>query len=123
SFGLLDPVQTRAAEKLGSGLGRWLYFIDMLDDFEKDKKRGEYNPFVAHYGDKQALSDDIGLVRFSLDSELREMNSAFSLLDPGQNPCIHSIVFNIIDLGLFEAQEKILNKFKNGSEIFNGQSI
>ena len=123
SFGLLDSGRILIAENIGLRLGRWLYLIDMLDDFEKDKKRGEYNPFVLHYGDKQALSDDIGLVRFSLDSELCEMSSAFSLLDPGQNPCIHSIVFNIIDLGLFEAQEKILNKFKNGSEIFNGQSI
>ena len=33
-------------------LGKWVYLIDALDDFEKDGKKGSYNPFVASYGAK-----------------------------------------------------------------------
>lgn len=31
-------------------LGKWIYVIDALDDYDKDKKSGEYNPFVIRYG-------------------------------------------------------------------------
>ena len=31
-------------------LGKWIYLIDALDDYDKDKKKGSYNPFVLSYG-------------------------------------------------------------------------
>ncbi len=31
-------------------LGKWIYLIDALDDFEKDIKKKNYNPFVLSYG-------------------------------------------------------------------------
>ncbi len=31
-------------------LGKWVYLIDALDDYDADKKRGGYNPFVLTYG-------------------------------------------------------------------------
>ncbi len=44
-------------EKAGEGtdelfynLGKWIYLIDALDDYDKDKKKGNYNPFVLTYG-------------------------------------------------------------------------
>ncbi len=30
-------------------VGKWIYLIDGLDDYEKDKKSGAYNPFVLAY--------------------------------------------------------------------------
>ena len=38
-----------ASEQLFYGLGKWVYLIDALDDFDKDKKKGGYNPFVLGY--------------------------------------------------------------------------
>lgn len=35
-------------------LGKWIYIIDAIDDYDKDKKRGEYNPFLARYGEDGA---------------------------------------------------------------------
>lgn len=32
------------------GLGKWVYLIDALDDYEKDFKKKRYNPFVLTYG-------------------------------------------------------------------------
>ena len=31
-------------------MGKWIYLIDALDDYDKDKKKGAYNPFVLAYG-------------------------------------------------------------------------
>ena len=30
-------------------VGKWIYLIDALDDYDKDKKKGSYNPFVLAY--------------------------------------------------------------------------
>lgn len=37
-------------------LGKWIYVIDALDDYDKDKKSGEYNPFVIRYGAESSES-------------------------------------------------------------------
>lgn len=39
-----------ASDELFYALGKWIYLIDALDDYEKDKKKGCYNPFVLAYG-------------------------------------------------------------------------
>lgn len=31
-------------------IGKWIYLIDALDDYDKDLKKGAYNPFVLAYG-------------------------------------------------------------------------
>ena len=38
-------------------VGKWIYLIDALDDYDKDIKKGAYNPFVLSYGaeSRQAL--------------------------------------------------------------------
>ena len=112
----------RIAEQIGWHLGRWLYIIDALDDFEKDAKKKEYNPFIEYYkyhehdrydGGKNILlnlSEDIETIKYSLTSSLHEISIAFSLTG---NSCVNAIIENIINLGLCEQQEKILNKFIN----------
>lgn len=41
---------TSAAEDLFYTIGKWVYLIDALDDYEKDVKKKRYNPFVLSYG-------------------------------------------------------------------------
>ncbi len=41
---------SEATRGLFYGLGKWVYLIDALDDYDKDKKKGSYNPFVCAYG-------------------------------------------------------------------------
>ena len=38
--------------KLLYSVGKWIYLIDALDDYDKDIKKGAYNPFVLAYGAK-----------------------------------------------------------------------
>lgn len=47
---LLGDVATKYTHKLFYALGKWIYLIDALDDYDKDKKKGAYNPFVLAYG-------------------------------------------------------------------------
>lgn len=37
-------------ERLFYSIGKWVYLIDAIDDLEKDKKKGNYNPIIAAYG-------------------------------------------------------------------------
>lgn len=46
---LLREKATETALDLGYNLGKWIYLIDALDDFDKDKKKKSFNPFVNAY--------------------------------------------------------------------------
>jgi len=46
----LQDKATEYTRGLFYGLGKWVYLIDALDDYEKDHKKKRYNPFVLGYG-------------------------------------------------------------------------
>ncbi len=46
----LGDKATDSTRGLFYGLGKWVYLIDALDDYEKDGKKGGYNPFLLSYG-------------------------------------------------------------------------
>ncbi len=43
---------TDAARQLFYDLGKWVYLVDALDDFDADAKKGRYNPFLLGSGCK-----------------------------------------------------------------------
>ena len=46
----LGEKNSPAAEQLFYAVGKWVYLIDALDDYEKDVRKGRYNPFAEAYG-------------------------------------------------------------------------
>lgn len=58
----LKEKASEATRGLFYGLGKWVYLIDALDDYDKDRKKGSYNPFVCAYGqdDKKRLMEKNG---------------------------------------------------------------
>ena len=46
---LLGPQYSESVADLSYNLGKWIYLIDALDDFDKDKKKGSFNVFVNMY--------------------------------------------------------------------------
>ena len=47
---LLEDKKTPTTRALCYAIGKWIYLIDALDDYDKDKKKGAYNPFALAYG-------------------------------------------------------------------------
>lgn len=47
---LLEESSCEDMERLFYNVGKWIYLIDAIDDLDKDKKAGRYNPFIAAYG-------------------------------------------------------------------------
>ncbi len=68
---LLGEVCTDNVKELAYNLGKWIYLIDALDDFDKDLKKKSYNVFVNVYSgikDKKTL----------LEQKRGELESIFS---------------------------------------------
>ena len=47
----LEEYRSESTYNLFYGIGKWIYLIDALDDYDKDIKKRNYNPFYAAYGD------------------------------------------------------------------------
>ncbi len=66
------------SDELFYALGKWVYLIDALDDYDKDVKKKNFNPFAVEYGakDKATLLREHGEeVKFLFDTlfyDLRE---------------------------------------------------
>lgn len=64
--------------KLFYNIGKWIYLVDAVDDYDKDLKKKCYNPFVAAYGDENKKSlvekraQDINYIFSSIFSEIAE---------------------------------------------------
>ena len=51
SYALQDKANVHT-KNLFYALGKWIYLIDALDDYDKDKQKGAYNPFLLAYGEE-----------------------------------------------------------------------
>lgn len=69
-------------------VGKWIYLIDALDDYDKDAKSGNYNPFYCAYGEKscrELIKNHGGDIDFifatlfkAMGGAMREINFAFN---------------------------------------------
>ena len=51
-----DNWKTRL-EKIGSGMGHFIYVLDAYDDLDRDKTKGRYNPFSGRKNDDRLRED------------------------------------------------------------------
>ena len=104
-----DAVRERVGEnssrvlgELGRNLGRWIYLADALDDIEKDKKSGSYNPFIYREGGTDGAED-------VLYACLTALARSYELLDIKKHK---GILDNIIYMGLGRKSDILLGKEK-----------
>ena len=67
----LKEKATEHTAELFYGLGKWVYLIDALDDYDTDRKKGAYNPFVLaypHANRKELMEKDGADVAFLFDT-------------------------------------------------------
>ena len=81
----LEDKATPHTHNLFYAVGKWIYLIDALDDYDKDTKKGAYNPFVLAYKaeSREALlsgekSDEVRYVFNALFFDIRENLSHIS---------------------------------------------
>lgn len=94
-------------------IGKWVYLIDALDDYDKDVKNGSYNVFYQAYKEKtfsdlvKNHSKDLGFVFNDVFSKLNEnfKNIKFKF----NKDLIENIVFR----GLPKQTTKVLQKSQN----------
>lgn len=81
----LEENATAYTHNLFYAVGKWIYLIDALDDYDKDKKKGAYNPFLLAYRaeNKSELlcgkdGDEVRFVFNALFFDIRENLSKIS---------------------------------------------
>lgn len=112
-----EPVEQRVLEQMGYQLGRWIYFMDALDDIHEDFINKGYNPFIQKnleifkgYTKKEWKKNGIpekiieGAVG-SLNLTAAQLSASYGLLDVKM---MKPILDNIIYMGLEENRKVVL---------------
>lgn len=116
AYGLVGD-RALIARNIGKRLGRWIYIIDALDDYDKDKNSGSYNPFVLMYGGEKFDEDNITSISKMLEAELALALSAIDLLDDDKDRDRSEIIKNILCLGMPASVRRICDKHINNRRI------
>ncbi len=82
-----------ARTRFGYCLGRWIYLIDAADDWEEDRRHGNFNPFPPDENGEKPRDR----MRASLNSSLAECETAWHLLTRYQ---FDEILQNILHYGM-----------------------
>ena len=85
---------------VGFHLGKFIYAADAAEDYEKDKAKGSYNPYVEIYGGAELTYDNKQNIKCALLLECQKLEGAVNLLPFGKRAIIENIINNIIYLGL-----------------------
>ena len=97
--------EARIAGAIGRAVGHWIYLADAADDFEEDRKKGRFNPYLLLFGD--TLTDqDRETLRLGMTAQLCEAERAFLLIDQYPTAELKEILHNILDLGLPAATQR-----------------
>lgn len=98
---------------LASNLGKWIYLIDALDDFDKDKKKKQFNVFVNAYNDvcdKRELIEKHGRdLVFTFGALNSEISNRTNMLEYKFN---HDLTDNILHGGLRVTLKEIVENKK-----------
>lgn len=97
---VLGEFATAYTDKLFYGIGKWVYIIDALDDFEKDVKKGRYNVILNTFGqnDRKKMIDEHGEeLKFILDNVFADMREGLAGIKFNFN---HDLTDNIILRGI-----------------------
>lgn len=106
---LLDDLFNEDVSQLCYYLGKWIYLIDALDDFDKDKNSGNFNVFVNVYKNvlnkQQLIFENEKDLVFVFGTVLSKISELSKLLNYNFN---HDLTDNILQRGLHEQTKKIM---------------
>ena len=106
SYGIDDENKHSVLYEAGYRTGRFIYIADAVSDYEKDKKHGEYNPFISAGTDMNTAYER--LYR-AMCIESSHVYAACLLISNGM---CGAICENIAQLGLVHTAKKQVKKHK-----------
>ena len=96
----LGEYSTPETEALFYDIGKWVYLIDALDDYDKDVKKHRYNVLYNAFGagsKAEAVKENLSELTFLFDSLFADMRERISKIDFGFN---RDLTDNIILRGI-----------------------
>ena len=111
----IDGVNGRILYEVGYHLGRLIYVIDAVDDFEKDKKSGSFNVIKNAYGEEIDASVREAL-KFSMTLELEKISRCVELFDFNSARDVERIIKNIVYEGLPKEISRVISGEKRKKE-------
>lgn len=100
----------------GYHLGKFVYLVDAIDDYEKDRKAGKYNPYVIAYDGKDLTLENKQNVKTALLLECKKLEAAVNLISFENKITVENIVKNIIYLGLVDRIKFLDEPTKEGDK-------
>ncbi len=100
-FGIDDELRSFAVYEIMFHIGKWIYLVDAADDFEKDKQKGCYNPYLPNGPNREDLSN-------CLDAELLLCEEMLAKI-PGGNSEIRNVIRNILFYGTESVKNEVLS--------------
>ncbi len=108
---------TENTDSLMYAVGKWIYLIDALDDYDKDVKKGNYNVFKNYYNAKdfsELIAKYENEIIFIFSGIFAQIAENFNLIKSYFN---NDLTSNILFRGIPKKTQNILNKGKDD----NGQ--
>ncbi len=105
----LPSREARIAATLGRAVGHWIYLVDAADDFEEDRKRGRFNPYLQLFGETPTEADWENL-RLALTALLCDAERGFLLMDEYPTPELREIIANILYLGMPSTAKRLTER-------------
>ena len=104
---------TEELNELSYNLGKWIYLIDALDDFDKDKKKKNYNVFINAYPNVKSQEELLKINKQDLilifGSVLNKIGDLTSKLNYKFN---HDLIDNVLYRGLGAQTKRIMEREK-----------
>ncbi|MGN0544280.1 MAG: DUF5685 family protein [Acutalibacteraceae bacterium] len=101
--------------RFGYLLGRWIYLLDAVDDFEKDVKSGSFNPLKTKFSTAdQAESDEF--INYASDRLNLTAGETANALDELKFYRFGDIIENVVCDGMLASQTKVLEKKRGRCE-------
>ena len=109
------------SEEIGNlsyNIGKWIYLIDAVDDFDKDKKKKNFNVFINAYKDIATKKElvklpEVNAVFASVLGDIITINKSIKY------KFNHDLVDNILIFGLTEQTKKVMGVQKNEGKLLS----
>jgi hypothetical protein len=110
SHGLAESVAP-IAHHIGYHIGRWLYYVDAIDDYGEDIKRGRPNALYRLYGEQELSEQHRKDLYYALLKELRQASDALDLITIDPDRCgkeLSPLLYHMAEIALPEVTRRVI---------------